>query len=156
MAMGPEAGANPEVDTATTGATGRLLGGVGNTAMAFAFAVALGASPSLTRPAAFLVLAAAVAAWALWFSLEERRVARAATNGRVRVSVWLVIGATFASWELGAYVLGDDAAHPTFSRLADPLLSWPPARALAGLGWVIWGRQLSTLAPPVTQETTAA
>ena len=122
-----------------------MLAGFGNTALALGFAITLGASPSLTRPAAVLVVAMGIAAWALWFSGPPPS---PNVLQRGRLAIWAVIFAAFGTWELAAYLLGDDQNHPTFSRLADPMLSWPPARAAAGLGWVIWGRHLATLNPP--------
>jgi hypothetical protein len=55
------------------------------------------------------------------------------------VAVWAGVFVAFCLWELSAFLIGNNDAHPTFSMLTDPLLTWEPTRALAGLGWLAWG-----------------
>lgn len=123
----------------------RLLAGAGNTSLAVGFAVAVGATPSLTRPAALLVIGMGVMAWAAWFSVAPAGVPPAAAWRRSGTATWVGLAAAFGFWELTAYVLDDDGSNPTFSDLADPVLAWPPARVLAALGWVAGARRLAGL-----------
>ena len=57
--------------------------------------------------------------------------------------VWAVLLALLAGWELAAYLQSPRADHPTLSSLADPVLDWRPARALAFLGWFALGVDLA-------------
>jgi hypothetical protein len=58
------------------------------------------------------------------------------------VVVWGAIVLAFLLWEAGAFLLGNNDAHPTFSMLSAPVLAWAPIRALTGFGWMSWGWQL--------------
>ena len=57
--------------------------------------------------------------------------------------VWAVAFALLVGWELAAYFQHPRADHPTLSALAEPVIDWRPARALAFLSWVVVGMDLS-------------
>jgi hypothetical protein len=93
----------------------------------------------ITLPPTIAVCAAGTAMWAIGrYSPPPRRpdVGPVAVGGLV---FWATCIVVFCLWELAAFLLGNDDAHPTFSMLADPVLSFPPTRALAGFGWLAWG-----------------
>jgi hypothetical protein len=57
------------------------------------------------------------------------------------VATWIGLGVLFCGWELVAFSWGNDAAHPTFSLLADPVLDTYPGRVAGYLLWLgtgIW------------------
>ena len=56
---------------------------------------------------------------------------------------WGVLCAVLAAWELAAYFQQPRADHPTLSSLADQMLDWRPAQALAFLAWLAVGVDLS-------------
>lgn len=56
---------------------------------------------------------------------------------------WAVLCALLAAWELAAYFQQPRADHPTLSSLADQVLDWRPAQALAFLAWLAVGVDLS-------------
>jgi disulfide bond formation protein DsbB len=86
----------------------------------------------LTRPALLAVLV--VGAPMCWFGVR-RRPRRAGPVGGRSAAVWLGLGALAAAYELGLWLGPDDAAHPTLSTLADPVLSTYPGRVL---GYLLW------------------
>ena len=49
--------------------------------------------------------------------------------------VWAVLVALLAGWELAAYLEAPRPDHPTLSSLANEVLDWRPARALAFVAW---------------------
>ena len=53
--------------------------------------------------------------------------------------VWTVLVVLLAGWELAAYLQAPRAAHPTLSSLANEVLDWRPARAVAFVGWLLIG-----------------
>lgn len=57
--------------------------------------------------------------------------------------IWGVLCALLAGWELAAYLQQPRADHPTLSSLADHVIDWRPARALAFLAWIAVGADLS-------------
>ena len=57
--------------------------------------------------------------------------------------IWGIVLALLVSWELAAYFQQPRADHPTLSALADPVIDWRPARALAFLTWVAVGADLA-------------
>ncbi len=65
-----------------------------------------------------------------------------APDGRRALS-WAIVFALLAGWELAAYVQSPRADHPTLSVLADQLLDWRPARAVAFLAWMAVGTDLA-------------
>jgi ABC-type nitrate/sulfonate/bicarbonate transport system permease component len=56
---------------------------------------------------------------------------------------WGLLCALLAAWELAAYFQQPRADHPTLSSLADQVLDWRPAQALAFLAWIAVGADLS-------------
>ncbi|NMI02152.1 hypothetical protein [Pseudonocardia acidicola] len=106
---------------------------------------ALLAAPArpLTAPAAVAVLAPGV----LLLVLRARHpVAPLPSTARpvAAAVLWLGLGVLFGLWELAAALWGDDAAHPTFSLMLDPVLATYPGRVLGYLGWLALGRWLVT------------
>ena len=71
-------------------------------------------------------------------SPENRRAAggRPARLGARSAVVWLGIGGAAAAFELALWLGPDDAAHPTLSTLADPVLNTYPGRVLGYLLWL--------------------
>ena len=57
--------------------------------------------------------------------------------------VWAIVFGLLVGWELAAYLQHPRADHPTLSALADRVIDWRPARALAFLGWIALGANLS-------------
>ena len=57
--------------------------------------------------------------------------------------VWAVLLVLLAAWELAAYLQAPRADHPTLSSLANEVLDWRPARALAFLAWLGAGVDLA-------------
>ncbi len=60
-----------------------------------------------------------------------------------RALPWAILCAVLAGWEVAAYLQHPRADHPTLSALADQLLDWRPARALAFLAWLAVGADLA-------------
>ncbi len=87
----------------------------------------------LTGPALGAVLTAGLPL--CWIGVR-RRPRRAEPVGGRSAAVWLGVGALAAAFELGVWLGPDDAAHPTLSTLADPLLSTYPGRVLGYLLWL--------------------
>lgn len=98
-----------------------------------AYALVAAACRPLTGAALGAVLVAGVPL--CWFGVR-RRPRRAEPVGGRSVAVWLGLGGLAAAYELGVWLGPDDAAHPTLSTLADPLLSTYPGRVLGYLVWV--------------------
>ncbi len=111
-------------------------------AVALLFALLISDARSLTLPASVLVLAGGLGIW--WAGRYAPPMPRqpgetAPTVSSESVAVWAALFVGFAVWELSAFVIGNNDAHPTFSMLADPVLSFGPTRALCGLGWLACG-----------------
>jgi hypothetical protein len=112
------------------------------------FGLLLSFTRVLTLPGTLLVILAGVVVWmvdpetgtAPEVADEPSPSAPEAT--RAGVAVWGLVILAFLLWEAGAFFLGNDDAHPTFSTLSEPILGWPPMRALAGFAWMSWGWQL--------------
>ena len=66
----------------------------------------------------------------------RRRPRRAEPVGRRSAAVWLGVGVVAGAFELAVLLGPDDAAHPTLSLLADPLLDTYPGRVLGYLLWL--------------------
>ncbi|MDQ4069019.1 MAG: hypothetical protein M3203_06050 [Actinomycetota bacterium] len=116
----------------------RLSPLVAGTAGAVAYAwVASGLRP-FTRPALAAVLVAGVVVIALGSS--RRRPSDEHPPG---VAVWAVLVAVLGAFELVAYLQHPRADHPTLSFLADQVLDWRPARALAFVAWLAAGMELA-------------
>jgi hypothetical protein len=58
------------------------------------------------------------------------------------VRIWAIVLALLVVWELAAYFQHPRADHPTLSSLAEPVIDWRPARALAFLAWIALGADL--------------
>lgn len=56
---------------------------------------------------------------------------------------WGILCALLAAWELAAYFQQPRSDHPTLSSLADQVLDWRPAQALAFVAWLAVGVDLS-------------
>ena len=94
-----------------------------------------GAFPSFSLGANLLVLGAGAAL--CWLGLSPRLTRRPPPRRlSARAAWWVVPAVIFAAIEIGDFVLGSTAAHPTLSTLADPLLNRYAVRALAYLGWL--------------------
>jgi hypothetical protein len=114
------------------------------------FGLLLSFTRILTLPGTLLVILAGVLVWmvdpetapeAAGVAVAEPLTARPEAS-RVGVAVWGVVILAFLLWEAAAFLLGNNDAHPTFSTLSEPILGWPPIRALAGFAWMSWGWQL--------------
>ena len=77
---------------------------------------------------------------AILVGTRRRREAAGAPDGAL---VWAILLALLAGWELAAYVQHPRADHPTLSSLANEVLDWRPARAVAFLGWLGIGVDLA-------------
>ena len=102
--------------------------------------VAAGLRP-FTWPALVSVGIAGVAAITL--GTRRRRPSESNAHDRRGALTWGVLCALLAGWELAAYVQSPRADHPTLSVLADQLLDWHPARAVAFLAWMAVGADLA-------------
>jgi hypothetical protein len=78
-----------------------------------------------------------------WLGVR-RRPRHAESVGRRSAVVWLGLGGLAAAFELGLRLGPNDAAHPTLSTLADPVLSTYPGRVLGYLLWIGSGAWLVT------------
>ena len=56
--------------------------------------------------------------------------------------IWAIVIVLLIGWELAAYFQHPRSEHPTLSALADGVIDWRPARALAFLTWVALGADL--------------
>jgi hypothetical protein len=110
------------------------------------FGVLLSLTRVLTLPGTLLVILAGVLVWTVDPETEPVAVDEPVPAGSeatgTGVAVWGLVILAFLLWEAGAFFLGNDDAHPTFSTLAEPILGWPPMRAVAGFAWMWWGWQL--------------
>jgi len=139
------------------------LSGSARTTAAVVFGALLAFTRSLTLPGTALVLAGGIAVWMVDPDLDD---AHAVTETGATVSLspsvsaepiantrtlviaglvaWGSLFMSFVLWEAAAFFLGNNDPHPTFSMLTDPFFAFPPTRALAGLGWLLWGWHLRT------------
>ena len=74
---------------------------------------------------------------------RRRRPSESRSDYPGSVLPWAVLCAFLAAWELTAYFQQPRADHPTLSSLADQVLDWRPAQALAFLAWLAVGVDLS-------------
>ncbi|HEV2760997.1 MAG TPA: hypothetical protein VGV86_15665 [Acidimicrobiales bacterium] len=110
-------------------------------ALAAAYAwVAAGLRP-FTWPSLVSVAIAGIVAITL--GTRNRRPSKSSAHVRSGALPWGVLCALLAAWELAAYAQSPRADHPTLSVLADQLLDWRPARALAFLAWMALGADLA-------------
>ena len=113
---------------------------VGGAAAAAYSWVAAGLRP-FTWPALVSVAIAGIVAITL--GTRHRRPSKSRAHDGRRALTWVILCALLAGWELAAYVQSPRADHPTLSVLADQLLDWRPARALAFLAWMAVGTDLA-------------
>jgi hypothetical protein len=106
---------------------------------ALLFAVLISDARSLTLPASLLVLAGGLGIWWAGKYAPPPLPLPGAPVSAGGVAIWAVAFATFTVWELSAFVIGNNDAHPTFSMLSDPILSFGPTRALCAFGWLASG-----------------
>jgi hypothetical protein len=137
------------------------LSGSARTTAAVAFGVLLAFTRSLTLPGTALVLAGGVGVWmidpdlhdtpadtesganlSLTSSASTASVGTARTLAVAGLIAWSSLFMSFVLWEAAAFFLGNNDAHPTFSMITDPFFAFPPTRALAGVGWLLWGWHL--------------
>ncbi len=133
------------------------LSGSARTTAAVVFGVLLAFTRNLTLPGTALVLVGGVAVWMIDPDPDLAEVP-ALTDGPPGLTLapegadlsamvaglvtWGLLSLVFLLWEAAAFFLGNNDAHPTFSMLSDPFFAFPPTRALAGLGWLLWGWHL--------------
>ncbi|MGR6317635.1 hypothetical protein Q2K19_04750 [Micromonospora soli] len=108
---------------------------------AIGYALVAAAARPLTGPAAWAVLAPGVA---LLLAGLRRTPVRRPRVGRRAAVTWLGLGVLFCLWELGAFLAGNDDAHPTFSILTDSVLATYPGRVVGYLLWLGTGAWLVT------------
>ena len=115
--------------------------------VALLFALLISDARSLTLPASLLVLGGGLGIWWAGRYAPPALMVSAEPVSAASVTVWAVLFVGFALWELSAFLIGNNDAHPTFSMLADPVLSFGPTRALCGLGWLACGWYLLARRP---------
>ncbi len=93
----------------------------------------------LTAPALAAVLLVGVPLF--WYGARRRPTAARPAGAR-SAAVWLGVGGVAGAYELALWLGPDDAAHPTLSTLADPVLSGYPGRVLGYLLWIGLGAWL--------------
>ena len=100
---------------------------------------------AMFRPLTGAALVAVLVAGAplCWLGVR-RRPRHTESVGRRSAVVWLGLGGLAAAFELGIWLGPDDAAHPTLSTLADPILSTYPGRVLGYVLWIGSGVWLAT------------
>lgn len=137
------------------------LSGSARTTAAVVFGALLAFTRSLTLPGTALVLAGGVAVWmvdpdlddadavtgsgpnlALTSSVSAEPISTARTLVVAGLVAWGSLFTSFVLWEAAAFFLGNNDPHPTFSMITDPFFAFPPTRALAGVGWLLWGWHL--------------
>jgi hypothetical protein len=134
----PRSGDNARVDSVRQAADGRARRPVrrrGAAVIAAVLAYALVAA--VCRPLTGAALGAVLVAGAplCWVGVRYRP-RRAEPVGNRSAAMWLGLGGLAAAFELGVRLGPDDAAHPTLSTLADPVLSTYPGRVLGYLLWI--------------------
>jgi hypothetical protein len=97
------------------------------------YALVAAACRPLTGPALVAVLV--VGAPLCWLGVR-RGPRHAQPAGAGSAAVWLGLLVLGVAFELALWLGPDDAAHPTLSTLADPVLSTYPGRVLGYLAWI--------------------
>lgn len=105
------------------------------------YALLAASARPLTGPAAAAVL---LPGGVLLVAGLRRTPTRLRRVGRRAAVTWLGLGVLFCLWELGAFLAGNDEAHPTFSILTDPVLDTWPGRVAGYLLWLGTGAWLVT------------
>jgi hypothetical protein len=133
-AAGDNAGVGPGRDVTAAGA--RPSPGWRGRAVVLAVVITYALLAALCRPLTDPALVAVLVAAAPVCWLGVRRPPRRArpVGGR-SAAVWLAVGGLAVAFELGLWLGPDDAAHPTLSTLADPVLNTYPGRVL---GYLLW------------------
>jgi hypothetical protein len=99
-----------------------------------------GALPSFSAAANLLVLG--VGGVLFWLGLSHRvRRREGPSRLAARATWWLLPLAVLVGTEAANFLLGSTAAHPTLSKLADPVLEGYTARSGLYFGWLcaFWG-----------------
>lgn len=98
-----------------------------------AYALVAALCRPLTWGSLIAVLAAGLPLSALGIRNRPRRPQPA---GARSAAFWLSIGVLAGAYELGLWLGPDDAAYPTLSTLADPVLATYPGRVAGYLLWI--------------------
>jgi hypothetical protein len=114
---------------------------------ALLFALLVSDVRSLTLPASLLVLAGGAATALVGKYAPPLSTASSQVVSRYGVAVWAGLFVAFVAWELSALLVGNNNAHPTFSMLADPVLTFGPTRALCAFAWLACGWYLLAKRP---------
>lgn len=103
-------------------------------------ALVAGALPSFSLAANLLVLC--VGGTLFWLGLSHHVPRRTAPRHLHRAGLWWFVPlAVLIGVEVANFLIGSTDAHPTLSKLADPVLEGYPARAALYFGWLagFWG-----------------
>jgi hypothetical protein len=120
-------------------------GGRRRRAAVIAAIVAYALAAAVCRPLTDAALGAVLVAGVPLFSVGVlRRPRRAKPVSGASAAVWLGVGGLAGALELVVFLGPDDAAHPTLSLLADPLLNTYPGRVLGYVVWIVAGLWLVT------------
>jgi hypothetical protein len=114
--------------------------------LAIGFGVLLGTTRSLTWPATVLVAVLCLGmGLAGRRALMQRRTDLSSGVDARSAAPWAAAFVLFCLWELAAFLLGNNDAHPTFSILTEGILGWFPARAIAASVWLLVGWEVLEL-----------
>jgi hypothetical protein len=126
-------GDNPPVDPTPDGTRPPSARRAGVAAAVVAYALLAALCRPLTGPALAAVLVAGLPL--CWLGVR-RAPRRGRPVGGRSAAVWLGLAVLAGAFELALWLGPDDAAHPTLSTLADPVLSTYPGRVLGYLLWL--------------------
>jgi hypothetical protein len=102
--------------------------------------VVVASTRGLTLPPTLIITFAGVSMWWIGrYAPPPRLDALPGPAPAGGIAIWATLFVVFCLWELAAFLLGNNHDFPTFSMLVDPLVTWPPTRAVATVGWLAWG-----------------